>query len=235
MSETAGLSERGRCSLDDPKVQGVLAYLHRESRSLSEGVRVAREFGYYFLDKVLRRHISVQEEAARLKNTYISLSAKQGKFAYLVARGLRARHIVEFGTSFGISTIYLAAALRDNGGGTVIGTEIEPTKIVAARANLAAAGLGEYAEIREGDARETLRNPGGPVDMVLLDGFKELYLPILKLLTPGLRPGAVVLGDNIFTFRIALAPYVAYVANPANGFSSVTLFLGDGTEYSVKL
>ena len=121
MSETAGLSERGRCSLDDPKVQGVLAHLHRESRSLSEGVRVAREFGYYFLDKVLRRHISVQEEAARLKNTYISLSAKQGKFAYLVARGLRARRIVEFGTSFGISTIYLAAALRDNGGGTEIG------------------------------------------------------------------------------------------------------------------
>jgi len=166
---------------------------------------------------------------------YISLSAKQGKFAYLVARGLRARRIVEFGTSFGISTIYLAPALRDNGGGTVIGTEIEPTKVVSARANLEAAGLGEYAEIREGDARETLRNPGGPVDMVLLDGFKELYLPILELLTPCLRPGAVVLGDNIFTFRIALAPYVAYVTNPANGFSSVTLFLGDGTEYSVKL
>jgi len=95
--------------------------------------------------------------------------------------------------------------------------------------------LSEYVEIREGDARETLKNPGGPVDMVLLDGFKELYLPILKLLTPHLRPRAVVLGDNIFTFRIALAPYVAYVANPGNGFSSVTLFLGDGTEYSVKL
>src|SRR2546429_8590308 len=142
MTETARLSERGSCSLDDRKVQGVLAHLHRESRSLSEGVRVAREFGYYFLDKVLRRHISVQEEAARLKTTYISLSAKQGKFAYLVARGLRARRIVEFGTSFGISTIYLAAALRDNGGGTVIGTEIEPTKVVAARANLAAAGVG---------------------------------------------------------------------------------------------
>src|SRR5690349_20150638 len=90
MTDTAELSERRSCSLDDPKVQGVLAHLHRESRSLSEGVRVAREFGYYFLDKVFRRHISVQDEAARLKNTYISLSAKQGKFAYLVARGLRA-------------------------------------------------------------------------------------------------------------------------------------------------
>lgn len=223
------------CSLHDPKVRSVLARLHHESRSLSEGLRLARQFSYYLLDKVIRRHISVQEEAARLKTSYISLSSKQGQFAYLVARSLCARRIVEFGTSFGISTIYLAAAIRDNGGGTVIGTEIEPTKVVAARANLEAAGLGEYAEIREGDARETLRSPGEPVDMVLLDGFKELYLPILKLLTAHLRPGAVVLGDNIFTFRVALAPYVAYVANPANGFSSVTLFLGDGTEYSVRL
>jgi predicted O-methyltransferase YrrM len=235
MTDTTALPQSGSCSLDDPKVQSVLAHLHHESRSLSEGVRILREFSNYFVDKALRRRISVQEEAARLKDTYISLSAKQGKFAYLVARGVSASRIVEFGTSFGISTIYLAAAVRDNGGGTVIGTEIEPTKVVAARANLEAAGLGEYAEVREGDARETLQNPGGPVDMVLLDGFKELYLPILKLLTPYLRPGAVVLGDNIFTFRIALAPYVAYVANPANGFSSVTLFLGDGTEYSVKL
>lgn len=235
MTETTALPDGGRCSLRDPKVLSVLAHLHGESRSLAEGGRIAREFGNYFLDKVLRRNISVQEEAARLKTSYLALSAKQGKFAYLVARGLCARRIVEFGTSFGISTIYLAAALRDNGGGTVIGTEIEPTKGVAARANLEAAGLGEYAEVREGDARETLRNPGGRVDMVLLDGFKELYLPILKLLTPSLRPGAVVLGDNIFTFRIALAPYVAYVADPANGFASVTLFLGDGTEYSVKL
>src|SRR5947208_15964959 len=118
MTETARLSERGSCSLDDRKVQGVLAHLHRESRSLSEGVRVAREFGYYFLDKVLRRHISVEDEAARLKNTYISLSAKQGKFAYLVARALRARRIVDFVTSFGSSTIYLPASLRHHGGVT---------------------------------------------------------------------------------------------------------------------
>ena len=71
--------------------------------------------------------------------------------------------------------------------------------------------------------------------MVLLDGFKQLYLSILKMLTPGLRQGAVVLADNIFTFRWALAPYVAYVQDPSNGFLSVTLFLGDGMEYTVRL
>jgi predicted O-methyltransferase YrrM len=78
-------------------------------------------------------------------------------------------------------------------------------------------------------------DPGGSVDMILLDGFKELYLPMLQMLTPHLRSGAIVVADNIFTFRIALAPYVAYMQNPANGFLSLTLFLGDGTEYSLRL
>ena len=150
-------------------------------------------------------------------------------------RSLRANRIVEFGTSFGISTTYLAAALQDNGGGVVIGSELEPNKVATAQRNLEEAGLSKFVEIREGDAQKTLEDPGGVVDMVLLDGFKELYLPILKKLTPHLRQGAVVLGDNIFTFRRALAPYVSYVQNPKNGFFSVTLFLGDGTEYSVRL
>jgi predicted O-methyltransferase YrrM len=226
-----------RCSLDhDPEVRAVLARLYGEARSLGEGVRVAQLLGSFVLDTVLRRQVTAEDEAARLRNVYVPLSPKQGRFAYLVARSIGARRIVEFGTSFGISIIHLAAAVRDNGGGgLVIGTELEPGKVAAARANVEAAGLGAYVDIRAGDARETLRDPGDPIDMVLLDGMKELYLPVLKLLAPRLRRGAVVLGDNIFTFRAALRPYVDYVSDPANGFSSITLFLGDGTEYSVKL
>jgi predicted O-methyltransferase YrrM len=189
----------------------------------------------FLLDKLLRRHVSVAEEAVRLKDLYVCLSPKQGSFAYQAARSVGARRIVEFGTSFGVSTIYLAAALRDNGGGVVIGSEIEPGKVTRARANIEEAGLSAYVEIRQGDAEQTLRDPGGPLDLVLLDGFKSLYLPIIRLLTPRLHPGSVVLGDNIFTFRQALAPYVAHMHDPANGFSSVTLFLGDGMEYSVRL
>src|SRR5881409_3143607 len=98
MTDTAALSVNGSCSLDDSKVQRVLARLHNEARSLSEGLRLVRQFGYYLSDKLLRRHISPQEEAERLKASYIALSAKQGKFAYLVARCIRARRIVEFGT-----------------------------------------------------------------------------------------------------------------------------------------
>ena len=91
----------------------------------------------------------------------------------------------------GISTIYLAAALRDNGGGHLIGSELEPTKVVRARANLEAAGLADLVDIREGDALETLKDVGGEVDVLLIDGAFSLYLPVLKLIEPRLTPGAV--------------------------------------------
>jgi len=124
--------------------------------------------------------------------------------------------------------------VRDNGGGCVIGSEFEPTKVAKARENVAEAGLGDLVEIREGDAQETLGNPDGTIDMVF-DGHKDLYLSILKMLTPHLRKGAVVVADNIYTFRRALAPYVRYISDSRNGFNSVVLHLKDGTAYSVRL
>ena len=166
---------------------------------------------------------------------YIPVSREQGEFLYITARALDAKTVVEFGTSFGISTIYLAAALKDNGGGCVISTELEPNKCRQAAENLREAGLSQYVEIRQGDALETLTDLSGPVDLVLLDGWKDLYLPVLELIKPALRFGAVVLADNIFTFRKALRPYVEYVQGGANGFTSTTLPIGDGFEYSVYL
>ena len=219
-------------SLSDPKLQAVLDRLHAAAR----GDRL-RFVG--LLPSLLQMLISsnappAAEQAARFKDVYIPISRAQGRFLYLVARSLGARRIVEFGTSFGISTIYAAAAARDNGG-MVIGSELEPGKHRAARANLAEAGVGEYAEIRLGDALETLADVPPPIDLVLLDGWKQLYLPMLQLLAPKLRTGAVVLADNIHTFRWALAPYVDYVQSGKNGFASMTLPLADGFEYSVKL
>lgn len=166
---------------------------------------------------------------------YIPISREQGEFLYLTARAMEAKTIVEFGTSFGISTIYLGAALKDNGGGRVVSTELEPNKCRQATENLRQAGLSEYAEIREGDALETLTDLSGPVDLVLLDGWKALYLPVLELIKPALRPRAVVLADNIFTFRKALRPYVEHMQCGTNGFTSMTLPIGEGFEYSVYL
>lgn len=177
---------------------------------------------------------SAADQATFMKDVFIPISREQGHFLYLVARSIGARRIVEFGTSFGVSTCYAAAAARDNGG-HVIGSELEPGKHGTAIANLADAGLADYAEVRLGDARETLRDVEGPIDLVLLDGWKDLYLEVLHLLTPKLRPGAVVLADNIKTFRKALKPYVDYVQSGRNGFHSVTLPLADGFEYSVRM
>jgi predicted O-methyltransferase YrrM len=170
-----------------------------------------------------------------MKDFFIPITPEQGRFVYLVARSLGARNIVEFGTSFGISTIYLAAAVKDNGGGQVIGSEIEASKHARAVAYIDEAGLSEVVDVRLGDALETLRDVPEVVDLVLIDGWKELYLPVLKLLQPSLRPGAVVLADNIFTFKRDLAPYVDYVQSGRNGFESTTLRISDGFEYSVRL
>lgn len=220
-------------SIHAPRVRAVLDRLHGEAgRQTGQLVGLGASMMW---DTLLGRRESVSREVERLRSLYVPVSRKQGQFLYLVARSLRATRIVEFGTSFGVSTTYLAAAVKDNGGGRVIGSELEPRKVATARRNLEEAGLSDLVEIREGDARETLREPGGTVDLLLLDGFKGLYLEVLEMLTPHLRRGAVVVADNIFTFRRALAPYVRYVQDPAKGFFSVTLLLGDGTEYSVRL
>ena len=172
---------------------------------------------------------------AAMKDFFIPISPEQGRFVYLVARTLGAKNIVEFGTSFGISTLYLAAAVKDNGGGRVIGTEIEASKHARALAHIEEAGLSDFVDVRLGDALETLQELPEPIDMALIDGWKNLYLPVLKLLEPSLRPGAVVLADNIFTFKRDLQPYVEYVQSGRNGFESTTLEISDGFEYSVRL
>ena len=132
-----------------------------------------------------------------LKDQPLPVSRTTGRLLYMLARSVRARTIVEFGTSFGISTLHLAAALRDNGGGRLIGSEFEPSKIARARANLGAAGLSDLVEIREGDALQTLaRDLPDSIDLVLLDGAKSLYSPILSLLEGRLRGGALIVADN---------------------------------------
>jgi predicted O-methyltransferase YrrM len=127
-----------------------------------------------------------------LKDFHLAVSREAATLLYMLARSTRARAIVEFGTSFGVSTLHLAAALRDNGGGRLIGTEFESTKVEAARATIAAAGLDDLVEIRAGDAVETLaRDLPETVDLVLLDGAKGLYSIVLSLLEPRLRAGAL--------------------------------------------
>jgi predicted O-methyltransferase YrrM len=176
-----------------------------------------------------------EQKATMLRDALLPVSRDAGRFLYTLARSIRAKRIVEFGTSFGVSTIYFAAALRDNGGGKVIGSELEYGKVTKAREHLADAALSEYADIRPGDAMQTLRDTGGVVDMLFLDGWKELYLDVLHLTASHLRPGSVVLADDVTLFPDQLAPYLHYVRDPAHGFVSGLVPIGDGIEYSVRV
>lgn len=131
------------------------------------------------------------------KGAYLAVSRETAQLLYMLVRATGARAIVEFGTSFGISTLHLAAGLRDNGGGRVIATEFEPSKVARARENFLAGGLEDLIELREGDALETLAHDlPEKIELVLLDGAKGLYAPVLKLLEPHLKPGTLIVADN---------------------------------------
>ncbi|MGG7568064.1 O-methyltransferase [Rhodovulum sp. DZ06] len=147
----------------------------------------------------------------RLGEFYLGVSPEEGRFLHMIARATTARRIVEFGASFGISAIYLAEAARANGG-ALWTTEVHPDKCRALRAVFAEAGLEGVVTLLEGDARETLRDLPGPVDLLFLDGWKSAYLPVLKLMAPKLAPGALVLADNCF--HEAAADYLEAVQDP---------------------
>lgn len=163
-----------------------------------------------------------------------SIWPEQGELIYVLCRALGAKRVAEFATSIGVSTLYFAAAMRDNGGGKVIGSEIVPEKIATARRNLDAAGLGGFAEIREGDARITLADLGGPIDFMLVDGWptdadKTLARQVVEIVAPQIRLGGMLMNDN------AEADYLEFVRDPKNGFRTMALPLKGSTELSVKI
>lgn len=231
----------------DPRARAVVDELHARSR---------RQFGGSFIPQLvggLRNRIqngtwdTSQTEKGKqfLADKLVALDPEKAALCYLLCRSLGARRIVEAGTSFGVSTIYLAAALRDNGAEPataspadssplVIGTEHEPAKAAAAHRNLAAAGLDDYVDILEGDLRETLADITGPVDFMLVDIWIPMALPALELVTPHLRQGALVVCDNVISGHDEYADYLAYVRDPDGPFTSVTIPGQGGLEISMK-
>jgi predicted O-methyltransferase YrrM len=152
-----------------------------------------------------------------LKDLWLPVSRETGNLLYMLTRSMRARDVVEFGMSFGISTLHIAAGLRDNGGGRLITSEFEPSKVARARQHLIDGSLIDLVEIREGDALKTLAvDLPETIDLVLLDGAKALYPDVLALLEPRLRQGALVVADN----ADYCPDYLEYVRSPANGYIS---------------
>ena len=181
-------------------------------------------------DRLMRSKTEYLDFYGRLKDLWLAVSRETGTLLYMLARGCRARAIVEFGTSFGISTLHLAAALRDNGGGRLITSEFEPSKAARARDHLTEGGLIDLVEIRQGDALRTLSSDLPPtIDLLLLDGAKALYPEILDLVESRLRPGAFIIADD----ADQSPDYLARVRAPAGGYLSTPF--GEDVELSLRL
>jgi predicted O-methyltransferase YrrM len=221
----------------DSCVETVLDRLYAEHESQSEGLVS------YFTKRAQEGTLDwngFDEHANRfLSDKLVALDRNKAEFCYQLCRALDARRVVEAGTSFGVSTLFLAAAVSDNarkdgGSAVVIATEYEPAKAAAARANFAAAGLSDFVDLREGDLRETLSEVAAPVDFMLIDIWTPMARPALALVAPRLREGAVVVSDNTEQFRDAYRDYFAFIDDPANRLKTMTLPFQGGLELTVR-
>lgn len=178
------------------------------------------------------RPMTAQQRAEAMSEFYIPVTPDAGRLLYALVRATRPATVVEFGMSFGISAVHLASAVRDNGTGRVVTTELSDTKIAAARRTFAETGLDDVITILEGDALTTLVDLDGPVDFVLLDGWKDLYLPVIELLEPRLATGALVVADN--ASAADTRPYLDRVRDPANGYVSFNFLVRDSDSMEIS-
>lgn len=219
--------------ISDAPLQALIDRL--QTRSVAQEA----ETGRYFSARAQKGDLSwdgLDADANRfMADKMVALEPEKAELCHLLCRSLRATRVVEIGTSFGVSTLYLADAVRANGGGVVIGSEYEPAKAAAARANFAEAGLADLIDLREGDLRETLKVIEGPVDFVLMDIWTEMARPALELVAPHLRPGALIVADNTAQFRKAYRHFFEFVDDPKNGLKSLTLPYAGGLELVVKV
>jgi hypothetical protein len=219
--------------LADPALEERLASLHAESDSQSAA------FGEFFSSRPFRPgdEGDAGEVKAFLSDKLVALDAPKAEFCHLLIRAMGARRVVEVGTSFGVSTVYLATAVRANlqrlgGQGGVIGTEYEPGKAARARALFAETGVADVIDLREGDLRQTLADLAHPVEFVLMDIWISMVVPALERLIPHMGPGAVIVADNTEDFRGDYGPFFETIARA--GFRSLTLPFAGGLEMAVK-
>jgi predicted O-methyltransferase YrrM len=217
----------------DPRLRALAEGLHARS------VAQEAETGRYFSERAKRGELSwdgLDAESHRfMADKLVALEPLKAEFCHLLCRSLGARRVVEVGTSHGVSTVYLAQAVRENGGGVVIATEHEPGKAAKARETFAQAGLANLIDLREGDLRETLKVIEGPVDFVLVDIWVEMALPAIELIAPHLHEGAVVVADNTTQVRPAYGRFFEFVDDPKNRLKTMTLPFDGGLEFIVRV
>ncbi|OBI11646.1 methyltransferase [Mycobacterium sp. E2327] len=211
-------------TLQAPKVATVLDRMYTETKNQMS--RLRERIGDF------DRPMSAQERADAMSEFYIPVTPESGRLLYALVRATRPATIVEFGMSFGISAVHLAAAVRDNGTGRVVTTELSASKIAAAKQTFAETGLDDVITILEGDALTTLDKLDGSVDFVLLDGWKDLYLPVIELLEPRLSTGALIVADN--ASAADTQPYLDRVRDPDNGYVSFNFLVRESDSMEIS-
>ncbi|KJR79821.1 O-methyltransferase [Sporothrix schenckii 1099-18] len=235
---------------DEPEhIRTLLTRLHGESKAQEASLSRAD------YDKALIHDV--------MRDKFIALDEDKAHYIYQLLRATEATTIVEAGTSFGVSTIYLALAALANakaaGGGKtarVVATEHEPTKAARAREHWQLCGddVVKAIDLREGDLRETLKTDLEAVDFLLLDSrsrtpiaepsLHELWLfthtvwtpmalPTLKIVQPKLRHGALIIADNTVTAKESYKEFLDYVRAPGSGFVGTTVPFEGGLEVLV--
>lgn len=172
-------------SVKTNKVENVLHRLHADAKK-----------DYLRLGKGIVKSIFRPIQPADFEKVYLTISAAQGKSLQKLIIDNNCKNILEFGASFGISTIYLADAARQTNG-QVISTELLDSKGKRAMESIEEAGLKDYVELRIGDAMETLSGYSEPIDFLFLDGWKDLYLPLFQMLEPQFHTGTLIYADNM--------------------------------------
>lgn len=182
----------------------------------------------------LRTHGLSSEDAEFSQGTALSLavSAELGHFLSNMVLSTRPSRILELGSSCGVSTLYFADALRTLGSGAVVATELDAAKCTHLRAHVRAADLDSYVDLREGDVFQTVSELDGTFDMVFIDVWANIYLRLFRQVERLLRPGSIVLADNMYTAEDAVRPYKQYLDQNSR-FSSTTLNFESGLEFTV--
>ncbi|KAL1963033.1 hypothetical protein VTN77DRAFT_8781 [Rasamsonia byssochlamydoides] len=210
-----------------PHILSLLSRLHKESKAQESAL--SEDFKDRTFDEVMR-------------DKFIALDEDKAQFLFQLCRAINAKTVVEDGTSYGVSTIYLALAVSANvaatgGQGRVIATEHEPTKATKSREYWQECGdiVSGVIALRGGDLRETLKQDLGDVDLLLLDIWTEMALPTLKLVQPSMRRGAVVIADNTIGAAEQYRDLLNYMRGTDSGFTNLTLPYSRGLEMSVYL
>jgi len=184
-------------------------------------------------DERLWETLTEAEVRERLDEFLLPVGRAAGTLMNLIIREARARRILEVGSSYGYSTTWLAEAARAVGG-QLISLELRAAKTEYARAQLARARLEGVVEFRVGDALASLAQLAGPFDFVLIDLWKDLYVPVFERVYPKLAPGAIIVADNMLQPKSTRPHARAYRerVRAAADMSSILLAVGNGLEVS---